>query len=167
MAQSATEDMLSLALVIAGIPLTGYAGGGAIRFVSTQPAFTMRVGVGGLGSYTRMLDDSGTLSTDLLPTSDGNDVLTAFFNYQKSRANGAVYAVSLIDTTGRFSLITGAGVIAKAPDITFGDGSGVNTWDILGVKWSQVTGGRGATPVITNAAQVPDLADIPGIRNAA
>ena len=166
MANSATEDMLSLAVVIGGHPITGFAASGAIRFDQDQPAFGKRNGVGGLGSFFRVIDDSGTLSIDLLPTSDSNDVLNAFLAFAKSRPNGANYAVSVIDTTGRDSLICGSCAITKNPARTWGDGTGINTWDLIGVQWVITTGGRGATPVF-DISEVPGIADIPGIRNAA
>lgn len=164
MAQSATEDMLSIALMVGNWPITGLAGSGAIRYVKTQPDFTMRSGVGGLMSFTRIIDDTGTLSVDLLPTSDGNDALTLMIKFAKARLNGSNFKVSLIDTTGRFSLVTASAAIMKQPDPTIGDGSGINTWDFIGV-WSQNSGGRGATPIST-FEDVPGLASLPGTRLA-
>lgn len=166
MAQSATEDMLSIAVIIGAFPITGFGPGGAIRFVKGQPDYTIRTGVGGLGSFTRVIDDSGTLSIDLLPTSDANDALNSFLAFAKSRPNGANVAASVIDTSGRYSLITPSAAIMKNPDPTIGDGSGLMTWDLIGVQWFQTTGGRGATPVF-ELSDVPDLASIPGIRQAA
>lgn len=166
MAQSATEDMLSIAVIVGGFPVTGLGPGGAIRFVKGAPDYTMRNGVGGLASFTRVIDDTGTLSIDLLPTSDANDVFNLFILHAKSRPNGGNVAVSVIDTTGRYSLISTSCAIMKNPDPTIGDGSGLMTWDFLGTKWFQNTGGRGATPVFT-FAELPDLASIPGVRTAA
>ena len=158
--------MLSIATTVGGFPVTGYAPGGAIRFVKGQPDYTIRTGVGGLGSFTRVIDDSGTLSLDLLPTSDANDAFNIMLTFAKSRPNGANYAISVIDTSGRYSLICPSAAIMKNPDPTIGDGSGIMTWDFVGVQWFQNTGGRGATPVFEFSA-LPDLASIPGIRPAA
>ncbi len=166
MGQSATEDMLSIAVIIGNFPITGFGPGGAIRFVKGQPDYTIRTGVGGLGSFTRILDDSGTLSIDLLPTSDANDALNTMLLFSKSRPNGANFAASVIDTSGRFSLVSASTAVMKNPDPTIGDGSGLMTWDIIGVQWSQFTGGRGATPVF-EFADLPDPSAIPGVRPAA
>ncbi len=157
--------MLSFSLLVGGAPITGFAAGGAIRFVNTQAKFTMRIGVGGLGSFTRIIDNSGTLSVDLLPTSDGNDIFNILLKFSESRLNGANYPVSFIDDTGRYSLVSESAAIMKHPDTTIGDGSGINTWDFISVDWAVNTGGRGATPVF-NTTDVPELADIEGIREA-
>lgn len=166
MAQSATEDMLSIAVVVGGFPVTGFGPGGAIRFVKGQPDYTLRNGVGGLASFTRVIDDTGTLSIDLLPTSDANDVFNLMLLFAKSRPNGANYAVSVIDNSGRYSLISTSTAIMKNPDPTIGDGSGLMTWDFLGAQWFQNTGGRGATEVFT-LGDLPDKSAIPGVRQAA
>lgn len=166
MAQSATEDMLSIAVIVGGFPITGFAGGGAIRFVKGVPDYAMRTGVGGLGSFNRVIDNSGTLSIDLLPTSDANDALNLALLHSKTRPNGANYAASVEDLSGRYSLVTASAAIMKNPDPTIGDGSGIMTWDLIAVQWFQNTGGRGATPVF-EIADLPDLASLPGIRAAA
>ena len=160
MAQAATEDMLSISVIVGGVPLTGFAPGGAIRFVTEVADFTMRTGVGGLGSYTRVLNEAGTLSIDMLPTSDGNDALSLMLEFAKTRPGGALFATTVIDDTGRYSLQTQGAVIMKNPDPTIGDGSGVMTWDISSVKWTQFTGGRAPTPIYTfseveNSALLP------------
>ena len=166
MAQSATEDMLSLAVIVGGFPVTGFAGGLPIRFVKETADITMRTGVGGLGSFTRILNFAGTLSIDLLPTSDGNDAFNLMLKHSLSRPNGANYAVSVIDTSGRYSLVTASAAIMKNPDPSFGDGTGIMTWDFIGVQWFQNTGGRGETPVF-EFSELPDLSTLPGIRPAA
>ena len=166
MAQSATEDMLSLAVIVGGFPVTGFAAGAAIRFVKETADQTMRTGVGGLGSFTRILNAAGTLSIDLLPTSDANDAFNLMLKHSLSRPNGANYALSVIDTSGRYSLVTPSSAIMKNPDPSIGDGSGVMTWDFIAVQWFQNTGGRGATPVF-EFADLPALSTLPGIRPAA
>lgn len=148
MAQNATEDMLSIVVIIGDLKLTGFGPGGAIRFVKTTPNVTMRTGVGGLTSFTRVLNEEGTLSIDLLPTSDGNDALSIMERFAKDRAGGVLFAVSVRDIAGRFSLSTAAAAIMKQPDVTIGDGSGLNTWDLLG-NWRRFTGGKGPTPIRT------------------
>lgn len=164
MAQSATEDMLSIAVIVGGFPITGFAGGGAIRFVKETADITMRTGVGGLGSFTRILNSAGTLSIDLLPTSDANDALNIMMRFSLDRPNGGNYAVTVIDTTGSYSLVTGSAAIMKLPDPTLGDGSGISTWDFIAVQWEQNAGGRGATPVFTQ--QFAADATLAGIRPA-
>jgi hypothetical protein len=149
MADSATEDILSLALIVGGYTLTGLAGGSPIRFANGNDQFSVRVGVGGNHSFTRINDESGDLLVDLLPTSDSNDALSLMIEFSKKRANGAAFAASLIDTSGRFSVAAQSVVIARHPDVAFGDGTSVNTWTLKGGKWSRFTGGRGATPVFT------------------
>jgi len=161
MAQSATEDMLSFAVIVGGFPITGFGPGGAIRFVAGAPKYTMRIGVAGLGSFTRVNDNSGTLSIDLLPTADANDAMNAMLKFSESRPNGANFASSVIDTSGRFSLVCGSCALTKNPDPTIGDGSGLMTWDLIGVDWVHNTGGRGATPVFEQG-EVPELSNIPG-----
>lgn len=157
--------MLSIAVFVGNFPLTGFGPGGAIRYVKTSPDITMREGVGGLGSFTRVISNSGTLSIDLLPTSDGNDALNLMHAHSLARPNGANYAVSVIDTSGRFSLVTPSAAIRQRPDPTIGDGSGLSTWDFLAVQWFQNSGGRGATPVF-EFSEVPELSTLPGIRAA-
>lgn len=162
MGQNATEDMLSIQVVVGLLPLKGLAGGGAIRFVKAVPNITMRTGIGGLSSFTRVLNEEGTLSLDLLPTSDGNDALSVMSLFSLERPGGVLYTVTVRDTSGgRYSLVSSGTVITKQPDITIGDGSGINTWEFLG-NWTSFTGGRGPTPIFSfEEANAAALVGIP------
>ena len=162
MGQNATEDMLSIQVLVGLLPIKGFAAGGAIRFVKSVPNLTMRTGIGGLSSFTRVLNEEGTLSLDLLPTSDANDALSIMSLFALERPGGALFAVTVRDISGgRYSLVSSGTVITKQPDVTIGDGSGINTWDFLG-NWTTFTGGRGPTPINTfEEANSASLVGIP------
>ena len=159
MGHAATEDILSFKFLAGGAPISGFAPGQAVRFAKAGPDFAMRVGVAGMGSYTKINDSSGTLFLDLLPTSDGNDILTQLHRFMKNRENAALIAVSFVDGTGRFSCTTAGALIMKLPDTGTGDGSGINTWEFISLDWIRNVGGRGPTEVI-QYADIKDL-DIP------
>lgn len=160
MAQAATEDMLSIVVDVGGHEITGYAAGQAIRWAKTQRTSAMRAGLRGLVAFTKIRDKSATLELDLMPTSDDNDVLQNFLTVHEETEGGVGFQCTVRDISGRMETRALVCVIDGEPDVSIGEGGGVNTWRILGAEWVANIAGRGATPTL-QASELPPLPDIP------
>lgn len=160
MAQSATNDPLSLVLTVGNYGVTGLAGGSPYRWANTVRRYEMAVGIRGLGAFTKVIDKSGTLSVDLMQESDDNGVLDAFRLLDENTDGGAGVSVELTDITGTDQLSCLICHIDGPPDISKGSPGDIYTWNFIGVEWSVKLGGRGPTPTVT-VGDLPDRADIP------
>lgn len=162
MANNAVEDMLSMALTVIGVNVTGLAGGDPVRHSFSVDQNSMRVGVMGLGAFNKSLDSSGILEVDLIPTSSFNDLFNRLFETGRAFEGGGAFPISWADTSGNYTISASAAMITKKPDTAKGSGSTVNTWMFIATQWTAVVGGRSGVQVFTSLQDLPELASLPG-----
>ncbi len=87
-------------LIVAGVPMRGYADGTFINVERSSDAFATNVGADGEVSRTHSADKTGKITLTLQQTSDSNDFLSGLVNVDEITLLGQ-FPILLKDTNGR------------------------------------------------------------------
>jgi hypothetical protein len=136
-------DADQITVVIAGIPIAGYADGEFLNIAQESDAFSDVVGTDGEVTRSKTKDHRATVTLKLMQTSDSNDLLSALYNTDRGASNGAGVGAFLVrDRNGR-SLYTGdACWISKAPDLSFDRAPTAREWTIRVADLLRFDGGN-------------------------
>jgi hypothetical protein len=143
MAGTKFYDADQITVVIAAIPISGYADGEFLTIEQESDAFSDVVGTDGEVTRSKTKDNRATVTLKLMQTSDSNDALSALYNADRAASNGAGVGAFLVrDRNGR-SLFTGdACWIQKAPDVSFDRAPTSREWVIRVADLLRFDGGN-------------------------
>ena len=136
-------DPADVDLLIADIPIAGFADGEMITLEFTSQAFTSMAGSDGEVARSKSNDRRAVCTVKLLQTSDSNDLLSALYASDQLASNGAgIGAFLLRDGQGR-SLYTAAECwIQKHPNVSFDREPTPREWVIEIADCQAFTGGN-------------------------
>lgn len=113
-------DADQITVVIAGIPISGYADGEFLTIEQEADAFSDVVGTDGEVTRSKTKDYRATATLKLMQSSDSNDLLSTLYNTDRQASNGAGVGAFLVrDRNGRALYTSEACWIQKAPDVSF------------------------------------------------
>lgn len=95
-----TYNPASVTIVVAGIPIEGFADGTFINVARRNPSWNLAIGSDGEGARARSNDNSGTITLTLMQSSASNDLLQQLFNLDENTGDG-VGPFLLVDGSGR------------------------------------------------------------------
>ena len=113
-----TYNPASVAVIVAGIPVGGFADGTFITAARDNPAFTNGSGADGEGWRAKSNDKTGTVTMTLLQTSLSNDALSALAALDEASGDG-VGPLLIKDNSGRTLLAAQTCWIEKVADSEF------------------------------------------------
>lgn len=114
-----TYDPKKVAVVIGGVPMSGFSQDTFVKVSRKEDLFTMYVGTDGETARAKSNNRSGELSLTLSQASPSNDVLSAF-HVADELDNAGVVPILIKDLSGSSVFFSAAGWIRKAPDAEFG-----------------------------------------------
>ena len=130
-----TYDPKEILLLVAGVPIDGFADGDFIT-VEFPESFTTQIGAQGAHTRSRVADSTADMTVTLQQTSPGNAYLTSLL--AADRALGVLVPVLLKDLIGNDLIAATQAYITQRPSLNFGAESGSREWSI---KLHNATGG--------------------------
>lgn len=122
-----TYDPKKVAIVIGGVPMSGFADDTFVKVSRKEDLFTMYVGADGETARAKSNNRSGEMTLTLAQTSPSNDVLSAF-HLADELDNAGVVPILIKDLSGTSVFFSAAGWIRKAPDAEFGKEINTREW---------------------------------------
>ena len=114
-----TYDPKQVLVIIAGIPMSGFADGTFVTVERTSDTFTKVSGADGIISRAKTNDRSGSLKFTAAQTSPSNDALSAIA-VEDEISNSGVVPVLIKDNSGRSVFVSAFGWVKKPPTSEFG-----------------------------------------------
>lgn len=114
-----TYDAKKVAVIVGGIPMSGFADGEFISVERDDDAFTKVSGSDGIVSRAKTNNRSGMATLTLAQTSPSNDVLSGFAIADELDNSGVVPMV-IKDLLGNSTFFSGTAWIRKVPTAGFG-----------------------------------------------
>jgi len=122
-----TYDPRQVIIIVAGNQMSGYADGSFVTVARNEDMFTLQVGTSGEGTRSKSNNRSGTITFQLMQSSDSNAVLQALANVDELSNSGAV-PVMVKDNSGGSLYIAETAWIRKIPDSEFSREAGPREW---------------------------------------
>ena len=136
-----TYDFRKVALLVSGVPISGFAEGDAIS-VEFPESWTKQIGAGGAHTRSRNNDQSAQLTITLQQTSSSNAFLAGLA--AADEVTGLpILGVLIKDLRGNDLLAAPQAYVSQKPGLTYGKDSGSREWVIQLVD---VTGAALGTP---------------------
>lgn len=132
-----------VAMVFAGIPITGFADGTFLSVEQSEDSFSLQVGSDGEACRSRTNNRSGRVTFTLGQWSAANDLLSALHNVDISTPNGDGIGPLLIkDNSGRSLFAAEKAWIVKPPTGEFAREAGSREWVVETDSLVQQHGGN-------------------------
>ena len=128
-------------VIVAGVPLRGFADGTFISAERTRDAFATNVGADGEVSRTHSADKTGKVTLTLQQTSDSNDFLSGLQNADEISLSGQ-FPFLLKDTNGRTLIASPFAWIDKAANSEFSNELTNREWIISLSEMNVFVGGN-------------------------
>jgi len=136
-----TYDAKQVAVIIDGVPMSGFADGSFVVVERDNDTFSKVSGADGIVSRSKSNDRAGSLVLTLAQTSPSNDVLSAIQQLDE-QANAGVVAVLIQDFSGRSVFVSAFGWIRKPPSSEFGKEINDREWTLDLADLDTFTGGN-------------------------
>lgn len=142
MAAYSFKDILATISGTGGqIDLTGCSSEEGITIVSTGDKDVMTIGAGGCVMHSLKGDDSGTITVNLLKTSEINSKLMQMYNTQKaSSATWGDNTISVKDVARGDDITASEVAFGKPPDLNYASEGGIVSWPFYAGKIEHVLG---------------------------
>lgn len=124
-----TYNPSDVTVIVAGIPIEGFADGTFITAERRNPAWNLAVGSDGEGARSYSSDKSGTITLTLMQTSASNDLLQQLFNADERTGDG-VGPFLLVDRSGRTLIDAESCWISNQASAEFGREVANREWTI-------------------------------------
>lgn len=123
-------------VIISGFPVSGFQEDAIISFEFDDNFYELVKGVDGDVSRSRRVARTGTLTINLLQTSQSNAELTALMTLGTMSGNGTsdVFPVLVRDRNGASLIATDKAWIEKAPNVSYAGKAGPRDWVLRLVK---------------------------------
>lgn len=124
-------DVKAVTIAAGGIPLVaGFSDGEVVR-IERGAAFATKRGVDGQVTRYATNDRSAKIRVRLMQSSDGNAVLSAFHELDKSNTNGAgIFPFVVKDRQGTSKYNAARCWVAKPPEVSFAGEAQVREWEL-------------------------------------
>jgi hypothetical protein len=122
-----TYDPNQVVASFGGRTLGGFVKGSFIEIERDEDAYNYTSGVNGEGTRSKSISKSGKIHLKLQPTSDSNDVLSAFAAADELN-NGGLEPFILKDVSGRTLVSAEQAYIVKYPKIEFDEDVTEREW---------------------------------------
>ena len=136
-----TYNPADVAIIVAGIPIGGFADGTFITVARDNPAFTNGSGADGEGWRAKSNDKTGTMTLTLLQTSASNDALSALAALDEASGDG-VGPFLLKDNSGRTLVAAETCWVEKVSDSEFARDVTNREWAIKTDSLNTFVGGN-------------------------
>lgn len=136
-----TYNPADVLLVVAGIPISGYADGTFIAIGRDNPSYNSGTGSDGEGWRAKSNDKSGTCTLTLLQTSLSNDALSGLAQLDELSGDG-VGPLLLKDNSGRSLYSAETCWLEKPADAEFAREASDREWVIKTDKLNVFVGGH-------------------------
>ena len=113
-----TYNPADVTIVVAGVPISGFADGTFINAARDNPSFTNGSGADGEGWRAKSNDKTATVTLTLLQTSEANDLLSALSALDEASGDG-VGPLLIKDNSGRTLLAAETCWLEKPADSEF------------------------------------------------
>jgi len=120
-------DAKSVQIIIGAIPLIGLAPESFVRISRDKPTFTKKSGVNGEVTRVMAKDLTGTMTIDLMQTSESNALLTTL-QYIDELGKFGIVPILVLDISGGSTGLSLSAWIQKPADIEFKKGLMVRRW---------------------------------------
>lgn len=138
-----TYDPGQVDVILAGIPIDGFADGTFISAEQDEDSFSLTIGSSGEGARAKSRNESATITFTLLQTSSSNDALSALHNTDILSPNGDGIGPLLIkDNSGRTLISAQTAWIQKPPVAEYAREISNREWTIRTDKLLQFHGGN-------------------------
>jgi hypothetical protein len=121
-------DPKKVALIVAGIPITGFSPESMIKAARRTDKNSLVIGCDGSGTFVESADDSGEVTISLQHTSPSNSFLAGLY---KSKKEFPFAAVDLNSVGGDFGASGTRCKIKTMPDFERGKDATINEWVLL------------------------------------
>lgn len=128
-------------VIVAGIPVSGFADGTFITAARDNPMYTKGSGADGEGWRAKSNDMTGTITLTLLQTSLSNDALSALAAVDAASGDG-VGPFLLKDNSGRTLISAETCWVAKVADVEFAREVSNREWEIHTDSLNMFVGGN-------------------------
>src|SRR3990172_523550 len=122
-----TYDPRQVIIIVAGNQMSGYADGSFVTVARNEDMWSLQIGTSGEGTRSKSNNKSGTITFQLMQSSDSNAVLQALANVDELSNAGAV-PVMVKDNSGDSLYIAETAWIRKIPDSEFSREAGPREW---------------------------------------
>jgi hypothetical protein len=123
-----TYDPKQVAVIVAGVPMGGFADGSFVTVERTNDTFSKVSGADGIVSRAKSNDKSGMIKITLQQTSPSNDVLQGIALLDEV-SNSGVVPLIIQDFSGRSTFITAFGWVKKPPSSEFSKEVSNREWE--------------------------------------
>jgi hypothetical protein len=124
-----TYDPSQVAVIVAGVPMGGFADGSFVTVERSNDTFTKVSGADGVVSRAKSNDKSGTIKITLQQTSPSNDVLQGIALLDEI-SNQGVVPILIQDFSGRSTYISAFGWVKKPPSSEFAKEVSNREWEL-------------------------------------
>jgi hypothetical protein len=136
-------DADQVSLIVAGIPISGFADGEFLTLEMASDMFSDVVGTDGEVTRSKSNDRRATCTIKLMQSSDSNDLLSALANTDSAAPNGAgVGAFMLKDRNGRMLHAAAACWVQREPDMSLDRAATSREWVIRIASLKRFDGGN-------------------------
>lgn len=115
----ATYDFKQVAVIVGGVPITGFADGSSVTVEFDEQQFTKTTGSDGLTTRTKSNNYAGTVSITLQQSSRSNDALNALWQADRN-SNAGVVPILIKDNSGRTLWAAQHAWVQQMPSQEFG-----------------------------------------------
>ena len=138
-----TYDPAQVAVVFAGIPISGYADGTFLSVEQNEDSFALQVGTDGEACRSKSNNRSGRVTFTLGQWSEANDLLSALHNLDINTPNGDGIGPLLVkDNSGRSIFSAEKAWIVKPPAAGYGREAESREWVVETDNLVQFHGGN-------------------------
>lgn len=116
-----------VSVVVAGNIMGGWGDDTFVTVERSEDAFSLKVGIDGIGARAKNNNRSGTVSLTLMNTSKSNDVLSALAAADELSGQAA-FPIMVRDANGTMLATALTAWITKIPTVEFGKEVGNRTW---------------------------------------
>lgn len=122
-----TVDPKNVIISIGGFPMSGFVDGTFLEISSDTEQFTKVTGADGYVTRVKSNDYGATMTLTLAQSSPSNDVLSTFFNLDRT-VNGGIVPILVKDLSGTTIIFSATGWIQQFPDISYSNDISERAW---------------------------------------
>ena len=136
-----TYDPKQVAVLVSGVPMSGFADGTFISVERDEDAFSKVSGADGIVSRAKSNNSMGTLTLTLAQTSPSNDVLSALATLDEL-TNAGIFPIIVKDNSGRSIHFSSNAWVKKVPAAGYAKEVGNREWIFDLADYSPFIGGN-------------------------
>lgn len=132
-----------ITMILGKIIIDGFADGQFVEVEMNNDAYALTMGTDGDGTRAKSNDRSGTVTFNLMMSSDKNDALSALHNLDLNSPGGdGVVPLLIKDLEGRTLITAERAWIRRFPTVTYDRGTTTRDWVIESDHIIQFQGGN-------------------------